>query len=275
MLLERIFKSIAQSSSSLDFSRIMEVSATPRLPKKLRSELLSRQEAIPGFDQQRINKSRILVGGAGGLGANICPSLVRIGVETHSVDHDIVEVSNLQRTIYEIEDVGKPKPHSLMNRVIGYAPRSMILMSFWMSIEEFAGEFGQYAYDAYCFGFDNRLANAAGASLALKAGKPAVFVNVSRDTQNCRVFIQRPSQACYLCYDSKAFVPEEKRGSCPITPAIVDILQVASGMAVRSAISEILKEPTEWNCRDFGLHGFHLIKTVKRNSKCVLCSTKE
>lgn len=61
--------------------------------------------------QQKLSKSKVLVIGAGGLGASILPYLASAGVgKIGIVDDDVVEISNLHRqVIYKTSAVGKSK----------------------------------------------------------------------------------------------------------------------------------------------------------------------
>ncbi len=73
-----------------------------------------RQIVLPGVGhrgQQLISSASVLVAGAGALGSAVLMSLVPAGVGTLGIiDHDEVELSNLQRQpIYTTDDVGKPK----------------------------------------------------------------------------------------------------------------------------------------------------------------------
>lgn len=68
-----------------------------------------------GFEgQERLLNSKILMVGAGGLGAPALMYLVAAGVGTiHLVDDDVVELSNLQRQIAHTSDrIGMPKVES-------------------------------------------------------------------------------------------------------------------------------------------------------------------
>ena len=74
----------------------------------------NRQTILPeiGEDgQYKLSKAKVLVIGAGGLGASILPYLASVGVgEIGIVDHDVIEISNLHRqVIYKTSAVGKAK----------------------------------------------------------------------------------------------------------------------------------------------------------------------
>ena len=77
-------------------------------------ERYSRHLIIPEFNiqgQKMLKVAKVLIVGAGGLGAPLLQYLTAAGVGTIGiVDFDIVEESNLQRQVlFSIHDVGKPK----------------------------------------------------------------------------------------------------------------------------------------------------------------------
>jgi adenylyltransferase/sulfurtransferase len=107
------------------------------IPTDLSPEELSRYSrhlALPGFDvesQRRIKGATVAVVGAGGLGSPVLLYLAAAGVgRLKVIDHDRVNVSNLQRQIlFNAEDVNKKKsaaaiaklsllnPHSIFHEV--------------------------------------------------------------------------------------------------------------------------------------------------------------
>ena len=74
----------------------------------------ARHLALPDFGlkgQEKIKQAKILVIGAGGLGAPILQYLTAAGVGTIGiVENDTVDLTNLQRQVlYKSGDIGKPK----------------------------------------------------------------------------------------------------------------------------------------------------------------------
>ncbi len=66
---------------------------------------------IGGSGQQKLKAARVLVIGAGGLGAPLIQYLAAAGIgEIGILDDDVVSLSNLQRqVIYTTDDIGKRK----------------------------------------------------------------------------------------------------------------------------------------------------------------------
>lgn len=89
-----------------------------------RAQRYARHLALPGFGpeaQRRLDGARVLVVGAGGLGAPVLAYLAAAGVGTLGVvDDDVVELSNLQRQVIHREDgVGRAKVESAAAFVSG------------------------------------------------------------------------------------------------------------------------------------------------------------
>lgn len=72
---------------------------------------------VPG-SLERLSRAVVGIAGCGGLGSNAAASLTRAGVGTLIlVDPDRVELSNLNRQYFFMEDIGKPKVDVLTVRL--------------------------------------------------------------------------------------------------------------------------------------------------------------
>src|SRR4030042_433 len=85
-------------------------------------ERYERQIIIPGFGeegQRRLKKAKGFIAGAGGLGSPVAIYLAAAGVgKIKIVDHDKVELSNLDRQILHWEeDIGKGKVSSAKEKL--------------------------------------------------------------------------------------------------------------------------------------------------------------
>jgi molybdopterin/thiamine biosynthesis adenylyltransferase len=88
-----------------------------------------RQMAILGHEgQMKIKKSRVLIAGAGGLGTVIATYLAAAGVGTiRVVDHDRVELSNLNRQILHwTNDEGRAKTASVEEKLLALNPHVQV-----------------------------------------------------------------------------------------------------------------------------------------------------
>lgn len=215
-------------------------------------------------------KANVLLVGAGGLGSTIALQLVQQGIGgLDIVDHDRVDQTNRSRQFYTGRDIGAQKATALPKRLRPFATGPTIIRGYPTTFQEATLDTD---HDLIICGVDNNPTNACVAAYALRTNTPVVFVNVSKDGEACRVFIQYPGAACFACYQPGALTPEPARPCLP-TPAIVDILHIAAGLAVRSATSIIMGERIgNYNCRDLTISGIDLHKTVTRSTTCPLCS---
>lgn len=85
-----------------------EVSDEVVVPEKVSLEDIAARNA-KGYDDV-LSGARVCVLGAGGLGSNVCNMLARCCVGfIRVVDFDVVEASNLNRQLYFVDHVGRPK----------------------------------------------------------------------------------------------------------------------------------------------------------------------
>ena len=83
--------------------------------------LISKEELERAFDarfpremKEKFSNARVAVAGLGGLGSNIAVMLARSGIgHLLLVDFDTVDVTNLNRQMYMIPHLGRPKAEAL------------------------------------------------------------------------------------------------------------------------------------------------------------------
>ncbi len=64
--------------------------------------------------RDKLSKSKVVIAGLGGLGSNIAMMLARSGIgHLRLIDFDVVDESNLNRQLYTVDDIGRPKTEAL------------------------------------------------------------------------------------------------------------------------------------------------------------------
>jgi molybdopterin/thiamine biosynthesis adenylyltransferase/rhodanese-related sulfurtransferase len=152
----------------------------------------SRHLIIPdlGVDgQKRLKNARVLVIGAGGLGAPALLYLAAAGVGTIGiVDFDIVDESNLQRQIiHGVADVGRSKAQSARDSILAINPLVQVrLHEFRLEAGNAVDLFAQY--DLIVDGADNFATRYLVNDAAVLAGKPYVWGSIYRFEGQVSVF---------------------------------------------------------------------------------------
>ncbi|UTT68382.1 molybdopterin-synthase adenylyltransferase MoeB [Arthrobacter sp. DNA4] len=158
-------------------------------------ERYSRHLIIPeigALGQRRLKNAKVLVIGAGGLGAPALLYLAAAGVGTIGIiDDDVVDLSNLQRqVIHGVSDVGRPKIESARDAIAELNPLvdvrlHNVRLDSSNALELFSG------YDLILDGADNfatrYLVNDAAAIL----GKPYVWGSIFRFDGQVSVFWEK------------------------------------------------------------------------------------
>ncbi len=136
---------------------------------------------IGGLGQQRLKAAKVLVVGAGGLGAPILLYLAAAGVGTIGIiDDDVVSLSNLQRQIvHETGTIGETKTASARASLMKLNPNSCILNYEERLTLSWANEHLPL-FDLLVDGSDNFDTRYASADAAMKAEIPLVTGAVGR-----------------------------------------------------------------------------------------------
>jgi molybdopterin/thiamine biosynthesis adenylyltransferase len=152
---------------------------------------------IGGGGQQRLRAARVLIVGAGGLGAPAALYLAAAGVGVLGLaDPDTVSLSNLQRqVIYTTADIGRAKVDAAAERLAALNPHVQCeahtaRVDATNAVDVVAG------YDIVLDGTDDFATRFAVSDACVAAGKTLVSGAIGRWTGQVGVFKGQP---CYRC----------------------------------------------------------------------------
>lgn len=163
---------------------------------------------IGGPGQKRMKQARVLVIGAGGLGAPALQYLAAAGIGTIGViDDDIVENANLQRqVIHRDADIGMPKVFSAQQAMVAQNPSVIVRPYHRRLTQDIAAEL--FAdYDLILDGTDNFETRYLANATAVATGKPLISGALSQWEGQLSVFDPAHSGPCYECIFPEAPAP--------------------------------------------------------------------
>lgn len=157
-----------------------------------------RQARLPELGetgQRRLANARVLVVGAGGLGAPALQYLAAAGVGTIGVvDDDVVSVSDLHRqVIHAMAAVGEPKVDSAARRLVELAPE-VVVHRHRERLDETNAAALLAGYDVVLDGADTFATRFLVADTCADLGLPLVWGSVLRFDAQVSVFWSRPPQ---------------------------------------------------------------------------------
>ncbi|MBK1697005.1 HesA/MoeB/ThiF family protein [Rhodovibrio salinarum] len=228
--------------------------------------------------QQRLLESRVLVVGAGGLGAPLLTYLAAAGVGRLGViDDDRVELSNLQRqVIHTTGDIGRPKVASAADRLRALNPEVAVdahdRRVTRAGLVELIGQ-----YDLVADGSDNFVTRYLLNDACYLAGRTLVSAAIMRFDGQLSTFKAHLAEdhgggPCYRCVFGAQ--PADPKQSC----ADVGVLAMLPGVMGALQATEVGKELLDIGdslsgrlvLYDALATGFRSIKT-RRDPACPLC----
>jgi molybdopterin-synthase adenylyltransferase len=191
---------------------------------------------VGGIGQAKLRAARVLVVGAGGLGAPLLLYLAAAGVGTLGiVDHDTVALSNLQRQIAHSTDrVGQPKAASAAMAAAAINP-GVTLQTHAEQISAANAMALLAGYDIVCDGTDNFATRYLLADACHLAGKTLISAAVLRFEGQLSTF--RPGAPCYRC-----LYPEAPPAGLVPACSEAGVLGAVTGVMGTLQATEVLKE---------------------------------
>jgi molybdopterin/thiamine biosynthesis adenylyltransferase len=152
---------------------------------------------IGGAGQQALKRARVLIVGAGGLGAPAALYLAAAGVGRIGLaDPDEVDLSNLQRQVlYTEADIGRPKVEAAAERLTALNP-SVAISPHAIRLNAHNADEVMRPFDIVLDGTDDFATRFAVNAACLAEGKPLVSGAIGRWTGQVGVFSGKP---CYRC----------------------------------------------------------------------------
>jgi len=192
---------------------------------------------IGGTGQEKLLDTSVLIIGAGGLGSPIALYLAAAGIgRIGIVDHDHVELSNLQRQIlFETRDVGRPKATAATERLHALNPALTLEPHLLKATPDNLDTLIR-SYDIVCDGSDNFSTRYAVSDACVRQKRTLVSGAVQRFEGQLSTFRPHRGGPCYRCLFPDA-TPEDA-ASC----ATAGILGAVTGVIGTLAATEILKE---------------------------------
>ncbi len=222
--------------------------------------------------QEKIHDAKVLIVGAGGLGAPAALYLAAAGVGTIGlVDGDVVDLSNLQRqVIHFTADVGKAKVLSARDKILAINPKCNVIThrEFLMSdnIIDIISP-----YDFIIDGTDNFPTKFLINDACIMAGKPFSHGGILRFEG--QTFTHVPGSACYRCMFKEpppaGLVPTcSQAGVLGAIAGMLGTIQAAETLKYIIGVGELLtNQLLTFNAKTMD---FRKIKT-RKNTHCPLC----
>jgi molybdopterin/thiamine biosynthesis adenylyltransferase len=163
---------------------------------------------LGGPGQRKLKDARVLVIGAGGLGAPALQYLAAAGVGTIGViDDDVVENANLQRqVIHRDKDIGRAKVFSAQEAMQTQNPAVKVL-PYNRRLDEDSAAALIADFDVILDGTDNTETRYLVNRACVAAGKPLVSGALSQWEGQLSVFHPASGAPCYQCIFPQAAAP--------------------------------------------------------------------
>ena len=228
---------------------------------------------VGGKGQQRLLDGRVLIIGAGGLGAPAALYLAAAGVGTIGlVDADVVDLTNLQRqVIHFTSDIGKAKVVSAREKMAAINPGIKVNdYQEWVHEGNIMGIIR--GYDFVIDGTDNFAAKFLINDACVLAGIPYSHAGILRfDGQT--ITVKPGESACYRCIfpspPPKDAIPTcSQAGVIGVLPGVIGLIQATEAIKFLLGKGELLTgRLLIYNALQMS---FDVIQ-IKKNPKCPIC----
>jgi len=235
----------------------------------------SRQIMLPQVDiagQEKLHASTVLIIGMGGLGSPVAMYLAAAGVgHLILVDHDKVDLSNLQRQIvHGQDDIGRLKITSAANTLMQLNPELRIT-SFDHKLSDEELRETTRNVDVVVDATDNFETRFAINRICVETETPLISGAAIRMEGQVSVFLNRPGSPCYRClYREEG----ELDTSCSENGVLAPVVGIIGCIQATEAIKVLLNIGSTLDGKLLLLDALHMewrTMTLKQDSECPVC----
>lgn len=231
---------------------------------------------VGGAGQQKLRKSKVLVIGAGGLGAPVLQYLAAAGVGTIGViDDDIVSLSNLQRQVlFDENQLDMPKVFAAEVKLAALNPHIQIRpYNRRLSDENASALFSDY--DLVLDGTDNFKTRALVNATCVTTETPLISGAISQWEGQVSLFHPAKGIPCYAC-----IFPEEPASGLAPSCAEAGVMGALPGIIGSIMAAEAIKHITGAGQTLAGemliydaLYGESRKMQLQRDADCKVCAS--
>ena len=271
---------ISKLRKRLGQSDVIQEEQTPKILGDAELDRYARHiilREIGGPGQMKIKTARVLVVGAGGLGAPTLQYLTGAGVGTIGViDYDKVENANLQRQIiHQDQAIGMPKVFSAKNMMLAQNPYIEVKPYNRKLTDDIANDLFEQ-FDIVLEGSDNFETRYLANATAVKLGMPMVSGALSQWEGQISVFDPKSSGPCYACIFPKEAAAHlapscAEAGVFAPLPGVVGAIMASEAIKIITGAGEVMRD--EMLIYDALYGQIRKIKTGRR-MECPVCRDK-
>ena len=225
--------------------------------------------------QRALSQARVLVVGAGGLGAPLLTYLAAAGVGTLGIiDPDRVELSNLNRqTLFEEADTHRLKVDAARD-TLEEQNSGISIRTYAEALRTENAHEIMSAYDIIADGCDDFTTRFIVNAACVALGKPLVSASVTGwNGQVMGIDTRRNDSPCYHCF---VHPNAPDANNCTASGVMGAVAGVIGSMQALEVIRTILDRPALIGKVALfnGLHHTQRLATITRDSACPVCSTR-
>ncbi|WP_374423155.1 ThiF family adenylyltransferase [Paracoccus sp. (in: a-proteobacteria)] len=230
---------------------------------------------LGGPGQAALRRARVLVVGAGGLGAPVCLYLAAAGVGRITLaDDDRVGLSNLQRqVIFRGTDAGRPKAQAARDAMLALNPHVRVTALERRITDADAGLIAEH--DLVIDGTDTFAARQAINAACVAAGVPLIAGAIAQWEGQLTVWDPRRGAPCMACIFPETPAPG-LAPACAEAGVVGPLPGVIGSMMALEAIKIIAGAGDALRGRMLifdGLYGENRVMKIARRDDCAVCGS--